>query len=74
MKVEYIFETNKEGETELHRKRNNNSFLYRVVCSLFKKRKRCDHKEYYMDKQIRTLRCCECGKESWVKEYKNLYN
>ena len=33
----------------------------------------CPHTEWDMDNQIRTIKCRECGKTAWVREYKNLY-
>lgn len=34
---------------------------------------RCPHTDWDMDNQIRVIRCCNCGKEAWVKNVKNLY-
>jgi DNA-directed RNA polymerase subunit RPC12/RpoP len=34
----------------------------------------CAHKEWEMDTQLRTIRCCSCGLRSWVKpKHKDLY-
>jgi len=37
------------------------------------KQENCKHEKWYMDKQIRTIECCECGKRAWVEDYKDLY-
>lgn len=39
----------------------------------FLKRLFCRHKNYYMDTQIRTLECTNCGHRSWFIGHKNLY-
>lgn len=33
----------------------------------------CKHEKWFMDKQIRTIECCECGKRAWVEDFKDLY-
>jgi len=38
------------------------------------KQQNCKHEKWYMDKQIRTIECCECGKQAWVEDFKDLYN
>lgn len=35
--------------------------------------KSCEHKEWDMDNQIRTIKCRQCGKKAWVLEIKDLY-
>ena len=37
------------------------------------KKEICEHLEWDIDNQIRTIKCRSCGKKAWVKEYKNLY-
>ena len=53
--------------------RNPLFWLYAVARSFIRK-ERCTHEEWDMDNQIRTIKCRGCGKNAWVKEYKNLYN
>lgn len=38
-----------------------------------KEQEACKHEKWFMDKQIRTIECCECGKRAWVEDYKDLY-
>ena len=33
----------------------------------------CEHKEWDMDKQIRVIKCRECGKTAWLREIVNLF-
>jgi len=38
------------------------------------KKNKCNHEKFTMDTQIRTIRCDDCGFESWLnKEHKNLF-
>lgn len=37
------------------------------------KQENCPHDKWFMDKQIRAIECCECGKRAWVEDYKDLY-
>lgn len=37
------------------------------------KQLRCKHENWDCDTQIRTIECRECGKRSWLKEYRSLY-
>ncbi len=34
----------------------------------------CNHSDWYCDKQIRVIRCVKCGKESWIKDFIDLYS
>ena len=33
----------------------------------------CEHSEWVMDTQIKTIKCKECGKRAFTKDYENLY-
>lgn len=34
----------------------------------------CPHEKFVIDKQIRVIECCKCGKRSWLKaEPKDLF-
>ena len=35
--------------------------------------RKCEHKEWDIDKQIRVIECRGCGKRARVVEYKNLF-
>lgn len=35
--------------------------------------KKCEHREWDIDNQIRVIECRSCGKQARVVEYKNLF-
>jgi hypothetical protein len=37
------------------------------------KQKLCNHKEFDQDVQIRVLQCKNCGKQSWLRNYVDLF-
>lgn len=36
--------------------------------------RKCEHKHWNCDNQIRTIECKECGKRAWIDDYVNLYD
>lgn len=52
--------------------KSKSSFMEKILVYL--KKVFCSHPEFDCDNQIRVIECVKCGRKSWIRDYKNIYD